>query len=397
LTYGSFVTPTSGLGCATDYTGAASATTCAAAGQEYTLTGCTATSVPTIAVTACQDITDDSVNAECFGNLTWASQTGIGDDAKYYAAYPTLTSTSSLLDFQCALYDMGTDTSGASGTGWSCPKPCTSTLTQCAATPAPSPAVTAAATPAATPAVTAALTTVEVIKSVLTAAAEVGATTIEVADQALFNEGDVIMVGSQKNTIVAFGSIVLQDALVTPLGVGSEVYVVTEAPDTVSAPPGTEGSFPWWAAVLILLAILGIVCGVIMYLRKDKATPKQGKRALRQKVGQEPERQPVTPANQPTYTTQPTYASQPAVYPQYAPQYAPQGIPTNSYPLATAQPLNALPTTASMQPFQSFQQPQSFQQAGGMNPQAAAALFDQLDVNHSGAISRQQFQQLQMR
>merc|ERR1719230_1161338 len=62
----------------------------------------------------------------CYTNVIWAKETGITENPSMYMNYTTLTTNSSLADFQCALYGMkGGD---ESGTGWNCTKPCTSTI-----------------------------------------------------------------------------------------------------------------------------------------------------------------------------------------------------------------------------------------------------------------------------
>lgn len=73
------------------------------------------------------------MNPECFGNVTWAMQTGIVNFDYMYTNYSGLTATSSRNDFQCALYGM----SGSiySGTSWSCPPSCDSNFTEICAPP----------------------------------------------------------------------------------------------------------------------------------------------------------------------------------------------------------------------------------------------------------------------
>merc|ERR1712232_722948 len=63
------------------------------------------------------------------GNVTWAMETGITSFPEMYKNYTDLTPNSPRVDFQCVLSSMvGPDEAGS---GWGCPVPCNSAMPQC--------------------------------------------------------------------------------------------------------------------------------------------------------------------------------------------------------------------------------------------------------------------------
>jgi len=69
----------------------------------------------------CHDATPTE-NEECYKNVEWAKNTGIFDQPEDYAAYPALSSSSPLPDFQYALHRM--EVTVGPGAGHHCPVPC---------------------------------------------------------------------------------------------------------------------------------------------------------------------------------------------------------------------------------------------------------------------------------
>jgi len=158
---------------ACEHSGTPSATKCSTPGTDYVLSGCPATAdtvpTPTPPVTpappptaepeqavaaqssACDNVDAPRAGGTCYGNVTWAMETGLSQHpayyynythqgSKYYVGVPT-----NRLDMQCILWHMreGTHTVSAAdadneaqaGEGHACPIPCTTNFTTICAPP----------------------------------------------------------------------------------------------------------------------------------------------------------------------------------------------------------------------------------------------------------------------
>jgi len=120
------------------------------------------TPAPEIAVqkdsSECDDVDAPRTGGTCFGNVTWALETGLRDHPEYYVNYTTvgnkyyvdLTSASTHFDMQCVLWHMRDNTHTVSevdaageaqaGEGHACPIPCHTNFTSLCAPPTPPPA-----------------------------------------------------------------------------------------------------------------------------------------------------------------------------------------------------------------------------------------------------------------
>lgn len=79
--------------------------------------------MPSAAAT-CKVVTQES-DPECYGNVTWAMQTGIYEYPMWYTEYPALSETAKFEDFQAVLAEkVGPSPGLPDGRGWNCPYPC---------------------------------------------------------------------------------------------------------------------------------------------------------------------------------------------------------------------------------------------------------------------------------
>jgi hypothetical protein len=308
-------------------------------------------------VPSCAVITEDSPG-ECYQNVLWAKTTGIKEKPAFYAAYAGLTENSSFNDFQFALNDMlGPN---QNGTGWQCPAPCTSTF------------ITTT---------TAAVTT------------------------------------SEKDLVISDSTSLSSSTTVSAEGTG---FSWTTTPAKVGT-EGDEGSgFPWYG-YLLLGGLLLLCCAGIAYAYMNfgkKGGAKKAKRSV--KKAKPPALAPAvqetsyTAPAATTYTAAPIYTAAPMAAPVYTaapttrmaapapamaapapaqyvatPQVQMRAVQATATPMLQATPVpmqaTAMPAVSAVMPAYTY---------GGTSVQQAASLFDQLDANHDGTITRAEFARL---
>lgn len=298
-------------------------------------------------VPKCAQITAASPG-QCFGAVMWAKNVGIVQQPDYYGAWPGLNTNSSFEDFQYVLNQM-IDNPQSNGTGWQCPMPCTSTY----------------------------ITTLTTTAAVTSTAGLVST--------------------SAKD-------------LVMPSSTSPAVFSTTTA--MVGASDESSG-FPWWGW-LILLGVALLCCAglVAAYMKYGTGKAKKTKRAMAVKAEAPPAAATTriaapAPAPAPvTYTAAPTYTAVPAPPVQLtaqpvqtvaapAVQYA--VVPEVQAPSVQmrAVPTYEVPIQATSMPMQmAYAAPAAAPAIAPMDRAQAAALFDQLDTNHDGTISRSEFARL---
>jgi len=76
------------------------------------------------AAIGCKVVTQES-DPECYGNVTWAMQTGVYEYPMWYTEYPALSVSADFKDFQAVLAEkVGPSPGLPDGRGWNCPYPC---------------------------------------------------------------------------------------------------------------------------------------------------------------------------------------------------------------------------------------------------------------------------------
>jgi len=293
-------------------------------------------------VAATSDECHDAVPGDepCYSNLLWARNTGIITKPEFYKNYTFLNANSPLSDFQYVLWSLTSP--GNEGVGWNCTRPCMS-------------------------------------------------------DQMKIVPKDTV----------------------------ADITTTT----TVAAASGLS-SWPWWGWLLLLLALccLLALCGGLywLYAGKKEKGPSKKKRATKKPLpAQSPAREPgfaaqpvePVPANftvaPPVYMEPVTMATATPV-PTFAPaaetrSFVMQPAPAQMMPApAMAQPTmmqapapvmtTAQPIMMQTAPAPATAQPVVMQAAPAMitaQPmQQGGSLFDALDTNHDGRISRAEFQAL---
>lgn len=288
----------------------------------------------------CIDVTEAYVAEDpkfsgCFGNVTWAKQTGYATNPEFYTNYTAvgLTEKSSFADWQCVLSNK---VGVGGGHGWNCPHPCSASLPgYCAIVAVP----TLAPTPNPTSAPTAA-------------------------------------------------PIIDKDVTI-------KVNATTAAPNitlTTTAAAGSSGSssIEWYWIALIALALCGVAAAAyfFMCMGKKKGASKKKKRAVAPpKVSAPLPAAPAVPTPQVT-TSQPVYMTTAApIYQQPAPVITTAyraAAPAYQYaaaPAAGSSFVMASPVPAMSTPIPTY----------GVQQVATGANFDLLDRNHDGVISRDEF------
>lgn len=267
---------------------------------------------------------------ECYHNVEWAQLTGIYTKPEWYEEWPTLNSASSFNDFQYVLHEK---IGPGNGTGWECPMPCQCSLCSTSSTTSSS---------------------------------------------------------------------------TTPL-----VYQAPPIYYTATTTLLPEESFPWWAWLLCVLAVLaccGLLAGAFYFLRGGKKSPQKKTRKL-------PAQQPAQ--ENPSFVTNPNMASS-VVTPSYTSSFQSTGygapiLPAQATPVAMAQPAEASrcpscgnfllmdenycrrcgtarPAAGEARNMAMAQPTAGYGQV--MSPEQAAQLFDQLDTNRDGTLSRAEFSRM---
>lgn len=354
----------------------------------------------------CMDITNSSPG-QCYENTIWAMTTGITDFPYYYANYTAkgLSTASTFNDFQWVLHDkVNKDEEIGSvmgdGAGWQCPRPCTSPLFG----DVTSTTISTSTTPEA-PSTVVTSTTGEVLA---------GSTTLVVADITGIDVGDFLTLSSNGITetqqviavaasggrrLAAAGIVTVNSAYANTFPAGTAVTASQVPPPTTTTSSTTStttstttttqssSSFPWWAWLLSICGLL-LCLGGLGALFYTKKAPQKKKRSTTPKKSV-PTPPPSAPMAAPAPVTAVTTA--PPVYTQFAqpvqtvqtaqPVYARAAMPAQMAPVPMAAPAQAMAVP-------------TYQYGAAPAVQQASALFDQMDVNHDGVITRAEFARL---
>jgi len=296
----------------------------------------------------CVDITADYAAANpsfaaCFGNLTWAKDSGLTEHPEFYTNYTNkgLAADSSLADWQCVLANK---VGPGGGEGWGCPYPCSANLEgYCNLV---TEALTAAPVVVGTPAVAPTAMTTDNSATLAPTTTTTTTTTTTVA------------ANSSSSSFGSFGN-----------SLGSS-------------------SIEWYWILLIALALCAAAAAA--YFLMSGGSKKRGPEKKKKKRAAAPPPQAAAPAPapepQPFVTT-----SQPVYYTTAAPTYQAAPITTamRAAPVYSAAPavgssfvMASAPVATTSIPISSYAvQPMALQGAN----------FDALDRNHDGVISRNEF------
>merc|ERR1712048_181865 len=335
----------------------------------------------------CKDVTEAN-DPLCYGNVTWAMKTGIKESPMWYADYPILSVSGNFAAFQYVLADkVGPGILKPDGNGWDCPVPCDMVVPACAEITSVSPG--------------------QCYQNILWAKQ----TGLDKKPE-WYADFPSLNVNSSNNDFqyVLHHKIESGDgtgwecplpcsssfipstttsasAATTAIALESTATITTSTTSytTTTTTLDNGSAVPWWAWLLLLLlcALCLVAAAAAMYFYKKnrkKGGVKKTKRAARVAATAETVLAPAQASAPTSYTaalaSTPVPANYmlaaPARYVAAAPQVPLRTVPVRSVTVPMAEPVQAMPAYAR----------QGTQ---------AMALFDQLDSNHDGTLSRAEF------
>jgi len=360
----------------------------------------------------CKDVTQAN-DPLCYGNVTWAMNTGIYEYPEWYADYPILSVSGSFEAFQYVLADkVGPGLLKPDGNGWNCPAPCSLDVPACAEITSASPG--------------------QCYQNILWAK-ETG---LEKKPE-WYSDFPSLNVNSSNNdfqyvlhakiasgegtgwecplpcssSFIASTTPAAPATTIAVLGLSSPTTTTTLTTTTTTSTLDNGSALPWWAWPL-LLGLCGLclaAAAAAVYFYKKKRGVKKSKRAVKSMpvpapaaapaAAQESAPAPCTAAPAPTLHAVPVnyMAAAPIQYAAASPQVPLRALPVQSVAMPMAEPVQAMPAYARQgnQAMSLFNQLDSNHDGTLSRAEfAPMALFEQLDSNHDGTLSRAEFDRL---